>query len=114
MRILAPLCGGERIKVTARSRGSSVSRWWPRWLLAGPLCFLCAFAVMAGASIWLPEGPARIDNVAIPLVLFPAVWGALFFYCCLGRLGRSYAVILLLTAGHLALIAWQLLGRSGA
>ncbi|MBO6752609.1 MULTISPECIES: hypothetical protein [Spongiibacter] len=100
--------------MTVQKAGSSSDAMWPRWLLAGPLCFLCAFVMMAGASIWLPEGPARIDNVAIPLVLFPAVWGVLFFYSCLGRLGRTYLVVGALTVAHLILIVWQLMLRGAA
>lgn len=92
-----------------------ISRRWARGILAGPLVFVCAFAVMCGASVWLPAGPARLDNIAIPLVLFPGIWAILFFYCYLtNNLGRAYAVVLLLLCTHLALIAWQLGAQPGA
>lgn len=86
-----------------------ISRRWARTLLAGPLVFLCAFIVVCAASIWLPPGPALIDNIAIPLVLFPAVWAVLFFYCYLtSSLKRAYALLTLLLLTHAALIAWQI------
>lgn len=78
---------------------------WPRIFLVGPLVFLSAFLAVCGASVYLPAGPARIDNVAIPLVLFPAIWALLFFYSYLdSRLIRAYTVVLLVLGANLALV----------
>ena len=83
---------------------------WPRILLAGPLVLLTAFAVTCGAALWLPAGPAMIDNIAIPLVLFPGIWAALFFYAYLdSRLMRAYALISLLLLINTAAIARHML-----
>ena len=90
------------------------SRWW-RAMLAGPLVFLCSVAVMGGLAVVIPPGPALINNVAVPLVLFPGAWGLLFFYACLDlKLLRAYAVVvgLLLTNG--GLIAWHFIQTAQA
>ena len=85
-------------------------RRWPRWLLAGPLVFVVAGLVMGGGALWLPEGPAQINNIVLPIVLFPAIWAGLFFYGCLDRrLARAYGVVLGLGVLHALLIAAHLL-----
>lgn len=82
-------------------------------LLAGPLAFTCAALVMCGAALWVPKGPAQIDNIVLPIVLFPAVWAGVFFYSCLDRrLVRAYAMVTLLGVAHGAAIAAHL-WRSG-
>ncbi len=86
---------------------------WPRIFLVGPLVFLSAFLAVCGASVYLPAGPARIDNVAIPLVLFPAIWALLFFYSYLdSRLIRAYTVVLLVLGANLALVLLHISGGS--
>lgn len=91
----------------------SRSLW--RTLLAGPLAFICAILVMAGAAVWLPAGAAGVNNIVIPLVLFPAIWAALFFYTCLDQhLIRAYLVISVVLFSQIGLIANQMLaGGSG-
>ncbi|WP_372778930.1 hypothetical protein [Litorivivens sp.] len=86
---------------------------WPRIFLVGPLVFLSTFLTVCGASVYLPAGPARIDNVAIPLVLFPAIWALLFFYSYLdSRLIRAYTVVLLVLGANLALVLLHISGGS--
>ena len=86
---------------------------WLRIFLVGPLVFLSAFLAVCGASVYLPAGPARIDNVAIPLVLFPAIWALLFFYSYLdSRLIRAYTVVLLVLGANLALVLLHISGGS--
>lgn len=60
-------------------------RFWGRFLLAGPWTFLAAFVVMASLATWLPEGPGQVDNLILPLVLFPLIWAVMFFHACLTR-----------------------------
>jgi hypothetical protein len=82
-----------------------------RGVLAGPVVFLTAAAVMAGSAVWIPKGAARIDNIVLPIVLFPAIWAALFFYACLDRhLPRAWLVTLALLAINTALIASGFVG----
>ena len=97
--------GGMGSSAEGASHGA---RWW-RVLLAGPLVFACAFLCMLAASVWVPAGPARIDNVAIPLLIFPLMWAGLFFYASLAqRLPVAYGIILGLTLVNGALVLWQL------
>ncbi|MBX5460819.1 MAG: hypothetical protein IRZ28_06975 [Steroidobacteraceae bacterium] len=65
-----------------------------RGLLAGPLALVAACLIMAGGALWVPPGAAQINNLVLPIVLFPLLWSALFLYACLDRkLGRAYAII---------------------
>lgn len=58
---------------------------------------------MAGAALWYPEGAAHINNIIVPIVIFPAIWAVFFFYFMLDRkLGRAWSVagvLLVLNAG---------------
>lgn len=68
-------------------------RFWLRVFLAGPLVAVTSLVLLAGGALWLPRGPAQIDHLLMPLIVFPAVWAALFFHACLDpRLGRAYAL----------------------
>jgi hypothetical protein len=79
-------------------------------LLAGPLAFLCAALVMTGSSLWLPKGAGQIDNLVLPVVLFPAIWATIFFYAVLDRrLLRAFACVGALSLLHAALLAFHLL-----
>lgn len=88
--------------------GTRTEKIW-RFVLAGPLVLLSTLIIMAGSSLWLPEGQAQVNNFVIPVVLLPAIWAVLFFYSVLDRLGRASVVIFILTAVHAALIAQHLL-----
>jgi hypothetical protein len=90
------------------------SRFW-RILLAGPLVFVTAILVMAGAAVWLPPGAADINNIVIPLVLFPGIWAALFFYACLAQhLKRAYGFLGFLSLSQAGLIVTHLLISGGS
>ena len=66
-----------------------------RWLLAGPVALAVAFVVMAAMPLWFPQGAAGIDHLALPLILFPAIWAAAFFYACLAEnLGRASVILI--------------------
>lgn len=81
-------------------------RFWSRFALAGPMAFLCAALLMAGGALWLPTGPAQIDNLVLPIVLFPAIWAGVFFYAMLDRrIGRAWAVLGALSVLHAGMIA---------
>lgn len=85
------------------------SRVW-RVFLVGPLVFLTAIAMMAGAAVWYPPGPAKIDNIVLPLVMFPLVWALLFFYSCLdSQLKRAYVLVLIVLIVNLLLVVFQLM-----
>lgn len=70
---------------------------------------------MCGGALWLPKGPAQIDNLVLPVVLFPVIWAALFFYTLLdGKLARAWAVTAALLMGHGGLIAQHVLAEQAA
>lgn len=97
--------------IPATATAPSRQRLWPRVLLAGPLAFIAAGLIMGGGALWLPEGAARIDNLVLPIVAFPAIWAVVFFYACLDRrIGRAYVVVLAAALINAALIAAHILG----
>ncbi|WP_206613530.1 hypothetical protein [Parahaliea mediterranea] len=72
-----------------------------RWIVAGPLVLIASILVMAGMTVWFPEGAAGINHLAFPLLLFPAIWALLFFYALLdARPWRAGAVILALAVAN--------------
>lgn len=82
-----------------------------RIVLAGPLATLASGLLMAGGAVWLPKGAAQINNLVLPIVLFPAIWAALFFYASLDRrLPRAYAVVLGIAVINVVLIVLQMNG----
>lgn len=77
-----------------------------RWVLCGPCAFLLAVLLMMGAAHWVPEGAARVDNIVLPVALFPLIWAGVFFYALAeDHLGRAVLVIGGLTVGHVGLLA---------
>src|SRR3546814_21186689 len=66
----------------------------------------------SGCSIWLPKGAAQIDNLLLPILLFPAIWASLFFYACLApKLGRAYGVTAIVALLQLAMIGVHFFSR---
>jgi hypothetical protein len=91
------------------------TRKWIRIGFAGPGAAIVAVAVMAGMTLWLPGGAAGIDNLVLPLVLFPLIWAGLFFHACLdAKLGRIALVSVGLFALHAGLVADTFLDRPAA
>lgn len=94
-------------ELTSPDTPNRSARLW-RFVLAGPVVFLVSVLVMGGAAVLIPPGPATINHVAIPLVLFPAVWALLFFYACLEpRLFRCAASLTGLALSNTVLIVWH-------
>ena len=76
-----------------------------RWILGGPVAIVATLLIMMGMASWWPEGAARVDNIVMPIVLFPLIWAAVFFYALLeDTLPRAVVVMVALIAGHLALV----------
>lgn len=80
-----------------------------RGVLIGPLALIAACLAMAGSSLWIPAGTAQVNNLVLPVVLFPLLWAGLFLYACLDkRLKRAYVVMATIIAANAALLAWHL------
>jgi hypothetical protein len=94
---------------TATVPPASVAQRWARVILAGPLVLLCSLGIMGGANLWWPPGDGGVDDIVMPILLYPAVWTALFFYACFERrIGRGYAIVGGLTALHAIVFALRL------
>ncbi len=80
-----------------------------RIALAGPGAVVATLLVVLGMAVWVPPGPAGIDQIAIPLLLIPLVWAALFFHACLDRSLRRVALVALaLSAVNGTAIVWHM------
>ncbi|MEM7097695.1 MAG: hypothetical protein AAF541_05495 [Pseudomonadota bacterium] len=87
---------------------------WPRVLLAGPWTLVAALIVMAGMATWLPAGAAQVDNLILPLVLFPLIWAILFFAACLDPdLRRATLISLGITGAHIVMLVFHFLSVGG-
>ncbi|CAA0109290.1 Uncharacterised protein [BD1-7 clade bacterium] len=87
-------------------------RW--RFVLAGPVVFIAAIAVMSGAAVWMPSGVAGVNNIVLPLALFPAIWAVLFFYVCLTEnLKRAGLITGLLLIANVVLVVVDVMIQRG-
>ena len=90
----------------ATSSSASAAQRWARAILVGPLVFLCSLGIMGGANLWLPPGAGGVNDIVLPILLYPAVWTALFFYACFERrIWRGYAIVGGIAALHLVAFA---------
>ncbi len=79
--------------------------FWLRVALAGPWTLVASVVTMAGMATWLPPGVAGVDNLILPLVMYPLVWAAFFFSACLdSNLRRAATVSFAITGLHVALL----------
>jgi hypothetical protein len=84
-------------------------RRWLRGLLAGPLALAAAVLVMTGSALWLPPGTAQVNNLVVPVILFPLLWTAFFLYACLDRkLARAYTIVGVFMVANTGLVTWHL------
>lgn len=82
-----------------------------RWALSGPVTFIAAILGMGSMPLWVPEGAAGIDHLALSVISFPAWWGLAFFYTLLEQnLWRASIVMAIFIAANGTLIAMQFLG----
>ena len=77
-----------------------------RVILAGPMVLFCSLLVMGVANLWVPPGEGGVNDIVLPILLYPAIWTALFFYACFERrLARGYAVVGGIVVVHVIAIA---------
>lgn len=65
--------------------GGSKIRTFIRTLLAGPVVLVVTLCVFLALPLWLPAGPGKVDNLVIPVLIFPIIWVGLFIHACLDR-----------------------------
>ena len=83
---------------------------WKRALGFLVLAFVFAVIVTAGGSLYLPQGPAKVDQIAIPIIVFPGVWiarGIALFVAKHRR--RVWLIVGGLTAAHVVTITVHML-----
>ncbi len=79
-----------------------------RFWLAGPVAFFLSIIVMLGMALWFPKGHAGIDNIVLPMILFPLIWAVFFFYAYLDRNIKRVALLFLTVAViHISLLVLQ-------
>ncbi|HET9960080.1 MAG TPA: hypothetical protein VFQ61_36560 [Polyangiaceae bacterium] len=75
--------------------------------------FVCALIVVAGASKWFPPGAAGLDQIVVPLSVFPIVWAAFVLVLHVAQhRARAWCFVAAITALHAVLIAKGLLSSS--
>ena len=74
---------------------AAVSRrqFWARFWFAGPWAVVAAMLMMTGMTTYLPAGEAQVNNLMIPLILFPLIWAAFFFHACMDVSLRRVALV---------------------
>lgn len=91
------------------------SRWRTLALvfLAGPLALITSTLVMMAMPLWFPPGPARVDNIIVPLLVYPLIWACLLFHALLDeKLLRVAAVSIGLAGLSTLMIALKMLGMA--
>lgn len=82
----------------------------PRFWLCGPFVLLVSLLFMLAMAVWFPPGAGKVNNIIMPLVMFPLIWATLFFYCYLGNnLIKIFRILLLLLLLNGAILAFQFL-----
>lgn len=85
--------------------------WSARFWLVSVAALLVSIVVMAAMSLWLPSGAANIDNLVIPVVLFPIIWAVVFFYALMdASLKRASLVLLFLFLVNGGAVAASIMG----
>lgn len=80
-----------------------------RWLVAGPLALMASLAALAALPHMVPPGAGGIDHLVFPILAFPLIWAAAFFYACLDeKAGRAALVLTAVTAAQCAIVATAL------
>jgi hypothetical protein len=84
-------------------------------VLIGPVAFVTSAVVMGAGAVWVPKGSASIDNIVLPIILFPAIWAVVFFYAYLDRrLLRAWAVTVVLLVVNAGVIALEFMSTGAA
>ncbi len=83
----------------------------PRFWLSGPATLIVSLEVMLAMAVWFPPGIGNVNNIMMPLVMFPLIWSVLFFYTYLTQsMLTAWWVLSALVAGNSAILAYKFLG----
>ena len=82
-----------------------------RFWLTGPATLIVSFIVMLAMAAWFPPGVGKVNNIIVPLVMFPLIWAWLFFYTYLtDNCRRAWGMLIGLFMINGAILAAQFLG----
>ncbi|MCC2604674.1 hypothetical protein [Planctobacterium marinum] len=82
-----------------------------RFWLTGPVTLVVALVVMLAMAAWFPPGAGKVNNIVMPLVMFPLIWSALFFYTYLtDKLAKAGWIMLALFLVNSVVLALQFWG----
>ncbi|TPV55692.1 hypothetical protein FJ444_16360 [Aestuariibacter sp. GS-14] len=84
---------------------------YPRFWLSGPATLIVSLVVMLAMVAWFPPGAGNVNNIIMPLVMFPLIWAVLFFYTYLTRhMHQAWWILGGLLILNSAVLAWQFWG----
>lgn len=70
-------------KKVEKSEKKSFFRSFFHVLLAGPVVLIVSLFVVLAIPLWFPPGPGKVDNLVIPVLIFPLIWVMLFIHACM-------------------------------
>ncbi|MEM8861588.1 MAG: hypothetical protein AAGD96_24965 [Chloroflexota bacterium] len=69
------------------------------------MTIIASILFMAGMALWVPEGAAKVNNIALPVITLPIIWSAFFFYTCIDEnLSRASAIMAAIILLNVALV----------
>lgn len=82
-------------------------------LLSGPVALIVSLVVVLAVPLWYPPGPGKVDNLVLPVLLFPLVWVILCVHACMDRrLLRIFFIMLALLVINGSMIALKFTGQA--
>ena len=83
-----------------------------RFWLSGPATLVVTLLVMLAMAAWFPPGIGKVNNIIVPLVMFPLIWAALFFYTYLTqRMQSAWWLLVVLAVVNGVILAFQFWGN---
>ncbi|WP_040521615.1 hypothetical protein [Aliiglaciecola lipolytica] len=82
-----------------------------RFWLSGPATLIVSLLIMLAMAVWFPAGAGNVNNIMMPLVLFPLIWAILFFYTYLTtNMRRAQWLLAALFVSNSLILTFQFLG----
>lgn len=70
------------------------------------MTLILAVLVMAATPVWMPAGIGGVDNLVLPIILFPLLWAIPFFYALLAvNLIRAWIILIVLSVLNGAIVS---------
>ncbi|GAC20463.1 hypothetical protein [Paraglaciecola arctica] len=82
-----------------------------RFWLSGPATLLVSLLVMLAMAVWFPPGVGNVNNIMMPLFMFPLIWAVLFFYTYLAtNMHKAQWLLVALFVVNSAILTFKFLG----